>query len=176
MTTSNPFSDVYDALWDLAEASDLLTSLVKPKNRVKFNQTRTGGTIKDQVSEADLPELVLVASGSSCNLHDTSSSSRITRNYEWIISTGDLRINNKLLPVEWAIFCAMLDWPTVLASLQWQGAGFIKRTAVTDISTGQSDAERNRGIAGWSSIWGIEVEMHFQTSLLRQVNTLGTGT
>ncbi len=171
---ANPFIQTYDALWALAEESDLLTSLVKVGNRIKLNKVRPGSPIKDEVSQADLPELVLVATSGQPNLRSTSSSSMTIRSYDWLVSTGDMSVSNKLLPVEWALFCAMANWPAILGALTWQGKSFIKRANFTGVSTGFSDPERNRGIAGWSSIWSVEVEMHFSTSDMLTANQAGS--
>lgn len=171
---SNPFTDVYDALWTLAESSQLLTSLVKIGNRIKLNSPTDYSKIKDEVSRADLPELMLISSGSSANLRNSSSSSMITRQYEWLISTGNINVIGGLLQTEWALFCAMADWPATLNALTWNNAAFVKRCNIISMSAGISDPERNRGIEGWSAIWGIEVEMHFRTSDLLNVN-IGTG-
>lgn len=174
MTGVNPFVDVYNALWNLAEDSTPLTTLVKPSNRIKYNQSVPYDPTKDEVSEADLPELLLVSTGSSGNLRQSSSTSSIIRQYEWLIATGDTSLVNKLLRVEWALFCAMSDWPTVLNALTFQGSTFCKRTQLVSVNSGLTDPERNRGINGWSSIWALEVEMHFKTTDLHAVN-IGTG-
>jgi hypothetical protein len=70
--TSNPFIMVYDALWDLAEASVALTDLVRVGNRIKLNRTGHSSKVKDEIAESDLPELVLVSTGSGGNFRDSS--------------------------------------------------------------------------------------------------------
>lgn len=176
--TDNPLIMVYDALWALAESSSRLTDLVRLKNRIKFNQTGQSSPVKEDISNADLPELILVCTGGSGNLHNTSSTSSMTRRFEWIISTGDASISNKLLPVEWALYCAMISSQTTLGALRWPSDatdGFCKVMRMLDIETGQADADRNRGIAGWSSVWGVEVEMHFRSSDCVAVGDMGSG-
>lgn len=178
MIDGNPFVLAYDALWRLAERSALLTSLVKPSNRIKLNFTGQSSPYKDEISQADLPEIVLVSTASGGNYHNTSSSSMITRRYEWIISTGDASVDNKLLPVEWALYAAMADYKRVLNALRWPSDasdGFVKVMRLQDVSSGLTDADHNRGVAGWSSVWGIEVEMHFSTVLLIDAGQTGTG-
>jgi hypothetical protein len=162
----DPFSLVYDALWTLAENSVVLTELVRVGNRIKFNHTGHFDPIKHEASEGDLPELVLVSTGCDGNLNQTSCSSMFTRRYEWLLATGDLSVVNRLLPLEFALFCAMSDWPAVVNALQWNGKPFCKRTGLTNVNNGLTDPERNRGIRGWSAIWSLEVEMHFMTSEL----------
>lgn len=173
MIDGNPFILVYNALWALAEASYPLSQQVRVGNRIKFNQAGQSDPTKRQVSNADLPELILVSTSAAANLRDTSSSSSCVRQYDWIIATGDTSQVNKLLPLEWALYCAMVDWPTVLAALRWPSdapGGFVKRVNFNAMNGGLADPERNRGIVGWSSIWSIEVEMVFMTENMRQHN------
>lgn len=165
-----PFVLVYDALWELAEASSPLAEIVKPSNRIKFNHTGTKDPIKREVSQADLPEIILVTTGTAGNIQETSSTSRINKQFEWIVATGDLSVVNRLLPIEWAIWCAMIDYKAVLGALTWESQHFVKRCALLNASSGFTDSERNRGIRGWSSVWSIEVEMHFRTSNLSDYN------
>lgn len=168
----NPFDLVFDQLWNLAEASAPLDALVRERNRIKFNKTGDRDPLKQTVAVADLPELVLGTNGASAiNMHATSCSSMITRRYTWLLSTGDYRVNEILNPVEWAIFCAMTNWKASLGSLTWNSKSFVKRMNFVDVSEGQSDPQLNRGIKGWSALWGCEVEMHFTTSELQAFNT-----
>lgn len=156
---------MFAALWGMAEASVPLAAAVRLGNRIKFNYEKDKDPIKREISEADTPELILISTSSGGNLGETSSTSRLTRQYDWIMATGDLSITNKLLPLEWVLFCAMAKWPTTLAALQWPaGWPFVKRMNLTNVQSGMSDPDRNRGILGWSSVWSIEVEMHFRTS------------
>jgi hypothetical protein len=42
---------------------------------------------------------------------------------------------------------------------------------VSNVATGLSNPEQNRNIRGWSSVWSVEVEMHFATAdLLAELN------
>lgn len=175
----DPFVQTYNALWDLAENSQQLTDLVKPANRIKFNQSGPPNRhpIKTQVSQADLPELVLVSTGLEASMHSTSSSSSCIRRFEWIISTGDMVIVDKLLPVEWAIFAAMAAWKTTVSVLTWNGLSFNKRMDITSVDNGLTDPSRNRGVQGWSALWRCEIEMHFATrDLITAADLLTTTT
>jgi hypothetical protein len=167
----DPFSLVYDKLWDLAEASVPLTRLVKLKNRIKFSPTKVYDPVKREVSEADLPELTLTSTTGSANMMANSSMSSCTRTYEWIIATGSLSIIAMLGPVEFALWCALHDYQSYLNALQWDGKDFVKVARVGQISNGLTDSERNRGIVGWTSIWSLDVEMYFVTKDLKDFNT-----
>lgn len=166
----NPFELTFDALWSLGEASVPLKELVKIGNRIKFN-TNNSDPVKQNVQTADLPELILVSQGGTPNLHATSCTSEMIRRYAWLVSTGDLRINHLSNPLGWAIFCAMTNWKIHLASLEWQNKRFIKAANLTDVTEGDSDPERNRGIKGWSALWVCEIRMVFTTTDLKVYNS-----
>lgn len=154
----------YNALWALAEESTLLTSLVKPGNRVKFNRQTRSSPVKDEVSDSDLPELTLVVTQLSGKLRNTSSTSMALVQYEWLIATGDPSVVRNVLPVMWAIFAAMAPWPSTAFALTWREKTFVKRLDMLEANLGLTDPDRNRGIDGWSAIWSSEVEMHFATT------------
>jgi hypothetical protein len=168
----NPFDQVFSALWTLAEASRPLKELVKVGNRIKFNQDDSRDPLKQQVADADLSELILTSEGiTAINMHATSCSSMIARQYSWMITTGDYRISYRLNPLEWALYCAMTDWKSVLGSLKWNDYDFVKDMNFVSASEGLSDATRNRGIKGWSALWSCNVKMHFKTADLQLFNT-----
>lgn len=159
----NPFVLVHNKLWELVEAHPNCGSIVAAGNRIKFNSPTVRNPIKPSVQDADLPELMLVTNGGDTNLMDTSSSTRVTRRWDFIISTGDLRTNHYLYQVEWMLLVALLGWKTELTALEWKEKTFVKKLTVPDIDEGQSDKEKNRNIEGWSSLWRCDVEMHFKT-------------
>lgn len=164
--TPNPFTMVYDTLWEMVDTHPSLRVLMKEGNRIKFN-TPSREPLKDAVAVADLPELILTSDGLSAALYNTTSTSKVVRSYSWLLSTGDFRVNELLYQVEWYIFCAMLSWKEKLCALKWHDESFVKRADVTSVTNGQSNPELNRGIKGWSAIWKCEVEMHFRTSFLK---------
>jgi len=156
----NPLVLVYDALWDCLEAYPLLDTLVKTSNRIRFDQDKSG-PLKSNIQHGDLPEIVLVSEGGSANTHASSCHAKLVRQYAWMVSTGDFRINRLLYQAEWAVFSAMINYTSALSALTWFDEHFVKRTDLLDITEGVSDAEKNRGIQGWSSVWRCEVEMFF---------------
>ena len=158
---TDPFSQVYTALWDLAEGHGDLTQLVLLRNRIRYDSSDRDPE-KKTYTEADTPELALMSTGVSGNLWNTSTTSMCIRRYSWMIITGDMRVNYTLMPVEWALFRAMHGWRTVLPALKWKGNSYVKRLNLLDIQEGiLRPNERQDGPRGWSCVWGIEVEMHF---------------
>lgn len=163
----NPFTLIFDALWAMVEDSPNFVADIKVNNRIHLNIANDPNPLKQQIQDADLPEILLVPTGiSESNLFSTSSTTKIVRQYNWILSTGDLRVQNYLHQVEWNLFCAMTGWQSLLGNLIWpanSGRNFVKRCGLLAANQGLNDNEKNRGLIGWSSIWGCEVESHFMT-------------
>lgn len=162
---STPFDLVYDSLWQTLLVSPSFRSLVREGNRIRFDSDSDRSPMKDNVLTADTPEMVLsVESTSQINLHRTSCTSSLTRRYAWLLSTGDQRAQRLLFPIEWAVFCAMNGFKETLCALKWNGLRFVKDVRVSDATAGLSDPARNRGIIGFSSVWRVDVDMHFATT------------
>jgi len=161
MTYDDPLSIVFKSLWNCAEASEHVTELVRLKNRIRLDQNND--PIKRTVTDADLPELTLLTDGGNVGLQVTSSGTKITKNFAWMIATGQTLVCERILPVEFALVRAMKNWPEHVAQETWNGKRFVNVVRMNDITEGESDPERNRGIKGWSALMNIEVEMTFQT-------------
>lgn len=166
----DPFSMVYTALWDLAEAYDGLTELIKIGNRIRYDSDNRQPE-KRTTQDADMPELILTTTGLSANIWDSSSTSKVVRRYSWIAYTGDYRVDCRLFPVEWALFVAMHGYKQVLNALEYRDARFCKRTNILDVINGVIRPEHTSQVAprGWSAVWACEVEMHFQTNMIEEL-------
>ena len=165
----NPFTLVFDALWKLLENSPNFIADVKVSNRIHVNLANLSNPLKTQINDADLPEVILVSNGADdINLFNTSATSKIVKTYSFLLSTGDIRVNNYLHQVEWDIFCAMTGWVNILGGLTWPvndtNHHFVKKCNLTNVTEGLADNERNRDIKGWSAIWSCMVEMWFANS------------
>jgi len=150
-----PFDLVYTAMFDsIVENTD---HHVRQGNYIRLD-TDKRDVMKPRVQVADLPEIILAPVGGSANLHASSNTVSVIKQWAWMISTGDYRIGI-LHQVEWEILEAMTKCN--LYALTYKNMPFVKRVDITDMATGASDPERNRNITGWSSLWTVEVEMHF---------------
>lgn len=167
VSEKDPFSQVYDALWRLAEESPRLNALVRPRNRIKWNDRSWTPPDKLEVSDADMPELALLVTQLSGKIRWTSSGSQALLQFDWVLSTGDPSVIRSVLPVMWAVYAAMTPWVTNVVTgpnpLQYKGETFVKRVDLKEANLGFTDPERNRGIRGWSSVWSCEVEMAWKT-------------
>lgn len=166
----DPFTKVYNAIWEMAADFAPLTELVSVSNRISFSVDGNRSPVKNNIASGDLPELILMPTGGMSNLHYATGVSNVTKTFQWVLSTGDFRIHEGgLFPIEFALMRAMCNWRLVVAAVTWNGKTYVKRCDLTDLSEGESNSEQNRGIKGWSALWSCEVDMFFKTSDLRSV-------
>ena len=160
----NPMRMVYDALWNMLEASEAFTTAVpRAGNRIKLSDT-TFVYGKDTLADADMPEVRIGLLKQFPHLQATSDSSFLTQHWEITISTGDVRFLS-VLDVDWAIYRAMMGWETHLKdALEWQSKEFVELCRPLDITETLADQKLSRGNLGWLSVWQGEVRMHFTTS------------
>jgi hypothetical protein len=161
---NNPLSDVYDALWTSTKAHPVIGQL-STSNLVQFN---TRQPLREQLQAADLPELVLVSTGGSSSLTSSSSSTRLSKRFDWILTTGDMRVDEVLFPLSWALLESMARARLALFALEWKEQRYVKRVQEIQIREGESEAARRINVRGWVAVQSIEVEMHFHTTSLIQ--------
>lgn len=141
----------------------------KEGNLIRFDSDGNRFPFKENILDADTPELTLAPTGFPvASLHHASNVSRITQSYTWIIVSGDYRVRI-VNEVAFAIIRASLEWAKsgYLTSLLWEDQNYVKDYRLLPAEQGDTDPELNRGIRGWTVLFGVEVDMFFQTSLLR---------
>jgi hypothetical protein len=150
--TTDPMTQMHDALWTSLEASTVFTSLVKPGNRIKITSAGKDDPIKESPADADLPEVMIVPGEGTNNLNKTSSAGELVRQWKIIISSNRKLVHKDVFPIEWAIIKALN------AAREGLGTTFIKRTLVAN-SAYEPPASSNSGSAvkGW--ICTINVEL-----------------
>ena len=162
----DPFTLVYDALWELLDSSARLRELVKAGNRINLNRYDDRHPIKEEVSSADLPELIIIpVSGGETK--QTSGARIIVQRYRIILSTGDQRVNPGIFPIKFAVICAMENWVKYLKTgVTWRNTNPVVNARLLDASDGVSDTDMARGIKGWSSLMNLEVNFSFDKATL----------
>lgn len=115
----DPFTLVYDALWELLETHAEFHDAVRLNNRIKFSSYGPMDPFKHEVATADLPEVRLTCVGGTPHLQRTSGSSSCVRRFEVQILVNDLRYTEELFPLEWEVYRAMSKWYDVVSSLTW---------------------------------------------------------
>lgn len=162
-TELDPFSLVYNGLWDLVERNPKLKDYVKSGNRIKYKKENEE---KPSISDADTPELALMIGG-GVPTSGNSTESGIVKVYVWGITTGTMELvdYNK---ISFELFRSLIDWCCVLSKLSWCNCpGFVKRMNIVSLEEGSDMIDLNRTIHGWSALWNCEVEMAFPTSILK---------
>lgn len=154
----NPLNLIHEAAWTAAEADTELSTLVLPGNRVKFDER---SAVKKNIQDADLPELIFIPRSGIGNFSATSSTVSFEMTFDWLISTGDFRVNHRLYPVLWALYRSMAIFQGTAGGIQYKSKKFINGVFFQNASVGESDPERNRGISGFSSIFSLMIRMSF---------------
>lgn len=159
----DPFSMVYNALWDMVERNQAILDMIPIANRIKFDEQSSQ---KDQISDADTPELTLISGGGSFGGKNNSSQTSVLRRYVWGITTGDFRINPVYNRLTFELFRCMTDWQCVLCNLTWCDCRFVSDFRLTESEEGTIMQDLDKGIPGWSALWSCEVDFLFTTKLL----------
>ena len=170
LTTSStdPFTQVYCAVWDMMEAWSGFTGLVSIPNRIKFLGDKLKPT-KEIITDSDLPELCIEPDCVEPHLQANSGESMLIQKFKFYAATGNQRLdtlgpagmNGAIFPVAWEMYRSMLGWFTMLRSLTWPygvdihgvpiGTNFIHLARPTTMSIGLTSANENRNIIGWSA-------------------------
>jgi len=159
----DPFSMVYDALWVMIERNQKLKEYIPPGNRIKYgNETLP----KEENVESDTPELTLLITGGTHELISSCSTTKFRKSYAWALSTGDLE-NARFHWMEFELMRCLVDWETTLAPLKWKDCPFVVNLIFTGAEIGTMMRELNKNVEGWAAMLSIDVEMEFQTRLLR---------
>lgn len=159
----SPVKKIFDALWVLLEAWTGFTDIVPVGNRVKYTAGVPGTLqIKQEVADADLPEVRIVPTGMITHYSMDSAHDGLWAEFQIEVATGDTRIDAVLFPLQWEIYRALAGASAALNALEWNGkAGFALSLVADVISEGVSDTDLSRGIKGWSAVWSCRVHMAF---------------
>lgn len=160
MPQLNPISLIAGGLWAAVDAHPVLAE-IRAGNKIRFD--RPGNPIKETLAIADVPELRLLPTSASGNLHNTSNSSTVVTTFTWLVVLGQFGETevNKLL---WALIECAAAWKKYIAPLEWRGKRFVKRLDFRQSQSGLTDRALNRGVDGWSAILTIEVELGLTTA------------
>ena len=165
----DPFSKLHDAIASIVSNSQAFRALVKEVNFIDFDEEKKQ-PIRSNVQGGNLPEVMLTCTGNiEGNLSNSTTSTKLVRQWQFLVSTGDLRIKRLLNPVEFAITAAMSNWPEFV-KLKWKDKSFVKAVRFVNSVTGISDAKLNRGIEGWSAVITLNFDLYFRTTDLQGIN------
>lgn len=160
---TNPFCKTYDAVFEIlfGGENNALADMVRVGNRINFGteSERDRSPTKPTVTTADLPEVRLIDVGGTLNLHANSSSLSYIQQLSLYTQTGDWRYANFISLLNWYTIVNMSKWRTLLTSLRWNEKPFVKNILNTPIQIGAQNPERSNAVAGWTSIWQMQLEL-----------------
>lgn len=162
----NPLLITYNALWKLLENSTEFCEMVKPGNRIKYSGAGRNPQ-KEQAITADYPEVRIVVTRTDPHLNRTSNGSSLKKHFAIQILTGSQQVD-KMLELEWIIYKAMAGAYEALLDLSWPeesgGYKFIKLVKPVSIQEQLTmTADMKSHVAGWVSVWAVEIDMWFRT-------------
>ena len=108
-----------------------------------------------------MPELVVEPSNVSVNLYTTSHTETATQTFELAIATGDLRVDEVLFPLQYAI------WKAFSRRANLNAISAVKHVRIGGGVNSQFDDESNRGTRQWSARWTIEVDIALTSAELQ---------
>lgn len=148
-----PFDLIYAAIIvELKADSDFKENTVIAFDDVVRNKLKAG------VQTADLPEVVVYLSNVTGNLTANSSSTKISTNWRYMVSTGQYnsRIIHRLV---FNVVRMHKRWHEVFGALEWRGKTFVKDARLVSGQTGLSNSEQNRNISGFAAVLDFEVDL-----------------
>lgn len=165
----DPFSQVHKALWFMAKRNPEIDHLIKKGNQILMDKD---DSLKYQISQGDLPELLLMPTGGVGNIRCSSSTTEFNKKFTWVITTGRQAITDIYYPLSWELFRAMVDWDRedTLMGCKWPETAdctYVMRATALEVDIGLERDLQERGIAGWTGLWTVEVVMRFSTASMR---------
>lgn len=163
---ADPFTQIELGLWAKIIESSTFTQLVPLGNRIKFCVDANADPEKDQLSDGDYPNVMIMPTSHGLDQHASNSSIWIQR-YNVVCQTGDKRTSWKYNPIKFEV-CKMLTrlFNTNLDTLSTAWA-MPTGTRVVRIWPGEaSDAlgESAKVREGWMSLFPITVEFQMTES------------
>ena len=156
---TDPFTQIYDAIWKILENHKGVTKKVRLKNRIKLSGVDPN-PYKNTVLDADLPELLLEPTGGG-GFAWTSTGLQMASNFQLRLAAGDLRVHKQLFPIKWEIIRALKQTRTNL------DLSFVKNVEITDINETIGNDEVDRGTPSWTGLFEISVQVYLTNTELQ---------
>lgn len=166
MPGTDPFSMVYNTVWDVLNRHKPLADLVKLRNRIRFD-TDDRDPEKQEIIDSDVPELEMYPAGGDAEPFHTNTSSLASQSLVLQLTTGELRIHKVLFPVKWELLKALIQCGHNLGGLP-----FVRGISFSGIDETQDDDAANRGTRGWSATITITILMVFDNTRLNDLRLI----
>lgn len=169
---SDPFTLLHDALFGIVKQSNAVQLAVSNynKNVISGNEKRLPR--QDSVQASDLPEIFMSTAGFDGQVMFSSSTIDMKRSFEFRVSSGDQRPNNRLYPVEFALLCALTDanFGQVLRQLTWYDQRFVVDAELQNVEEGTDYVEDSRGIRGYVALFSVDCRLTLSRQALINFN------
>jgi hypothetical protein len=165
----NPIDQVYKEMWKQTLLVPGITTLIKSGNVVRFDGNETNPGERTNISSNDFLELALIPAGIQSQLQNTSTTTRFDHSFQWIINSGDWRMNGHINQLHWQLFIAHHRMCDAVYKLTYRQSGtFVKLFSLEDNAIGTVDPG-NRAVIpkGWTGLWNVTANMMFNTKDLR---------
>lgn len=156
----DPFTTVYNRLWDIFEGFPPLAAMVSLRNRIR----RTGDGFvreKDSKAPADFPEIDIVPAGGTFQIPATSTGNLIIQGFEIVINSDKARLDIKFFPVIWEIIRAISK-----AGCDMGIPELVARIELSNYTDDENLAALLKGLEGWSSLITANIEMRIDKKFM----------
>jgi len=162
----DPFTLVYNALWDLLEDDKTLKSMVRLGNRIRLTGDDRN-PIKEKYATEDLPEIIVFPRRILPNTHKGSNFCFIEEELSVEVRTGNVNLVD-LYPLKWAVYRASTRWKTFLSSLKWRNLSFVLDVDLISSDDASLTEATTRRLTGWSTLWVFRTRMKFPKNIIIQ--------
>ena len=167
MATTNPITQVYEAIWTLLLARSDVADNVKAGNRIDLTGDNRDPLKQSGGMGADLPEIMVTSRSIGLWDHRTSGNTTFTKEFAIRVKTDSQLLADPnyeatgLFDLEFAIIRAMTNWVDTMTALTWNDKTFVQRCELRD---GEESIADDRAYKGWQVLWRGEVEFWFLTA------------
>ena len=156
----DPFTQIYNGILQALQSSRHLTPLVKLPNYINYQGEDQKKLINTRAS-ADTPELELFHDNGAAFLHATSSMAKCEHSLSLLVTTNDLRAQNKYNPIKWFAMLALGKFVDARLKLP-----FVQKAELANYVDRPNKVQDDKdNITGWKGLLTIQVTFFFDLEL-----------
>jgi len=160
--TIDPFTQIYNALWDAFENRQSFQALVKKGNRIDYTGL-AGKSEKETLQAADAPQVRIIPGGGSAR--QTSTGWQGPAKYEIELFSGSNQVSQYYYPLKWEIYKAL--WVQSISNTPL-GLDFVSKITIEDVAEGKDDANISGGGQGWFGLVTVVAEIYLNRNRLEE--------